>query len=200
MKREAFDNADNRNRVGKTKRKGNKVLSGMAGILGIFIIAAGILQTPVTEESAERDFSTVVRVVDGDTLIVELDGEEEKLRLIGVNAPESVHNDESRNNEYGEMASDYLKACLPEGTNIWIEWDEERYDQYDRLLGYVWIEETSQDYADMVNYNIIEDGYGINVVFPPNTRYADVFESCCDRSIMRGNGLWQYPEYVEMLH
>lgn len=48
----------------------------------------------------------VIRVVDGDTIVIDYNGAEEKVRLIGVDTPESVHPDEEKNTEFGEKASE----------------------------------------------------------------------------------------------
>jgi endonuclease YncB( thermonuclease family) len=54
----------------------------------------------------------VVRVIDGDTLIVNIEGIEERVRLIGVDAPESVHPDEERNSALGFIATEFTKSFL----------------------------------------------------------------------------------------
>lgn len=76
----------------------------------------------------------VNRVVDGDTLKVNVNGKEESLRLIGVDTPESVHPEASKNTAEGKVASEYAKSML-EGKEIAIEFDVQERDQYGRLLG-----------------------------------------------------------------
>ena len=69
-------------------------------------------ETPQTVSTTELEAVTLVRVVDGDTIVISKDGKEEKVRFLEVNTPESVHSDESKNNTYGDMASDYTKTKL----------------------------------------------------------------------------------------
>ena len=76
---------------------------------------------------------TVVRVIDGDTVDVDLDGARERVRLIGVDTPESVARDRPIQC-YGVEASDRTKELLPEGTAVRLERDEVSRDQYGRLL------------------------------------------------------------------
>ena len=75
----------------------------------------------------------VDRVVDGDTLIVYIDGVRTRVRLIGINTPESVAPEEERNTEEGVIASDYVKTLMEDADyEVWLKYDNERYDQYDR--------------------------------------------------------------------
>ena len=69
------------------------------------------LDQPSFGQQSENAYR-VVKVVDGDTIIVDIDGVEERVRLIGVDTFESVHPDEDRNVAYGEIASDFTKSQL----------------------------------------------------------------------------------------
>ena len=80
----------------------------------------------------------VVRVVDGDTIIVDIDGTETRVRLIGVDTPESVHPDDTLNSERGKIASDFTSALLT-GKQVYLEYDKEMTDKYGRTLAYVFL-------------------------------------------------------------
>lgn len=80
----------------------------------------------------------VVRVVDGDTIVVLIDGQERKIRMIGIDAPESVHPDQTRNTEQGKSAADFTAELL-NGKQVYLEYDTDRTDDYGRTLAYVWI-------------------------------------------------------------
>ena len=81
----------------------------------------------------------VVRVVDGDTLIVSVDGSECRIRMIGIDTPESVHPDASRNTEQGKAAAAYTTELLT-GKQVYLEYDTDRTDDYGRTLAYVWLD------------------------------------------------------------
>lgn len=66
----------------------------------------------------EDSLVTVSRVIDGDTIVIEMDGTKSRIRMIGVNTPESASPDESKNTEEGKIASEYTKNALPEGTKV----------------------------------------------------------------------------------
>lgn len=151
-----------------------------------------------TEGSQDRISTELLRVVDGDTIVVDIDGEEFKIRLIGIDTPESVHSDASRNNEYGQMASDYTKELLADQETVWIEYDQEAEDRYGRQLGYVWLDPDAEDLQYMVNYILVANGYAINKEYPPNTRYAGYFREACQEAMEAGSGLWMYEDFWEL--
>ena len=80
------------------------------------------------EEVTGEGAAELVYVVDGDTIIVSQNGEDFKVRMIGCNTPESVHEDESRNTIYGTYSSDYTKDLLKDVSVVYLEYDEEKYD------------------------------------------------------------------------
>ena len=114
------------------------------------------------------------RVVDGDTIIVhDPDGNRLRVRLTGINAPESVHEDESKNTEEGRQASAFMKELLADVDVVYLEYDEAQFDQYERTLAYVWID-IDGSYV-MVNEIMLATDYAEPVYIKPNLRYADVF-------------------------
>ena len=114
------------------------------------------------------------RVVDGDTIIVhDPDGNRLRVRLTGINAPESVHEDESKNTEEGRQASAFMKDLLADVDVVYLEYDEAQFDQYERTLAYVWID-IDGTYV-MVNEILLATDYAEPVYIKPNLRYADVF-------------------------
>lgn len=127
----------------------------------------------------------VDRVVDGDTIIVEIAGERERVRLLGIDTPESVA--ENRPDQcYGEESADYLRTVLPSGTDVTLIRDVEARDQFDRLLAYV-VRSSDQLF---VNLDLLERGYAGVLIYEPNTFYRDLFESAEDTAFDGDIGLW----------
>ncbi|MBQ3340187.1 MAG: thermonuclease family protein, partial [Atopobiaceae bacterium] len=90
---------------------------------------------------AELEPAEVVRIIDGDTRIVRMsDGSEERVRLIGIDAPESKSPDEEENCPEGEQAEANLRETLPKGERVWLSKDTSERDRYGRLLRYIWLE------------------------------------------------------------
>jgi len=118
----------------------------------------------------------LLRVVDGDTLLVDYK-EEEYIRLIGINTPESVHPDDSRNTEEGTTASNYTKELLDGTDYVWLEFDADQYDDYDRMLAYVWLSSDTSNTDYMLNVQLLRNGTAELMVIEPNTKYLDVLKS-----------------------
>lgn len=128
---------------------------------------------------------TVTRVVDGDTIKINYNSKEESVRLIGIDTPESVHPDASRNVFNGEIASNYTKTLL-EGKDIELEFDTQKRDRYGRLLAYVYIDGT------MVNRLLLKEGYAQVSTYPPNVKYVDEFTKIQKSARENSKGLWSY--------
>lgn len=140
---------------------------------------------PVSNEDnlkPEDSLVTVSRVIDGDTIVVEMHGAKWRIRMIGINTPESASPDEFQNTEEGKIASEYTKNALPEGTKVFLEFGDKWYDQYGRLLAYVWLDEKCDrtNYQDFLIYNygaqLLQNTYCEAVSYAPNEKYRVWYE------------------------
>ena len=113
---------------------------------------------------------TVMRIVDGDTIVVDIDGEDTKVRFIGVDTPESVSPDESKNTQEGIEASEWTKELLSD-VSVYLEYDVSQYDKYNRTLAYVYLD----DGVTMVQRLLLENGIAQIMTIQPNSKYADEF-------------------------
>ena len=124
----------------------------------------------------------VVHVDDGDTIDVQVDGRVERVRYIGIDAPEIAH--EGSGGAPGGEAAARLNRTLLRGRHVRLELDQEQRDRYGRLLAYVWTGGT------MVNLEMVRLGYARALTIPPNVRYAQRFagaEASAERAQL---GLW----------
>ncbi len=128
---------------------------------------------------------TVRRVVDGDTLVVDLDGEDERVRLVGIDTPESVKPN-SPVECFGKEAAAHTTQLLPKGTRVRVELDAEPRDRYGRLLGYV----HRADDGLFVNLALARDGYANQLTIPPNVAYEPAFRAAVREARAAGAGLW----------
>jgi len=135
-------------------------------------------------DGAER--ATVERVVDGDTVVVDLDGERERLRLIGVDTPETVAPGRPVDC-FGPEASAWTTEALPAGAVVWLEADPTQADRdrYDRLLRFVWT-----DSGALVNRELVELGYAREDTYDEPYRYRDEFVALEEAAEAQGAGLW----------
>lgn len=125
----------------------------------------------------------VKRVIDGDTIEVDFNGTNEKIRLIGIDTPESVHPDADKNVKDGELVSDYTKEKL-EGKEVALEFDAQERDHYGRILAYVWID------GEMYNKHLLNVGYAQISTYPPNIKYVDDFNAAQREARESQIGLW----------
>jgi micrococcal nuclease len=124
----------------------------------------------------------VVRAVDGDTILVRLDGGTEYVRYIGVDTPETVKPG-TPVQCYGTEASAFDHRRV-EGRTVRLVFDRERRDAYDRLLAYVYVG------GDFLNADLVRLGYARTLTIPPNTAHAALFARLERRAGNAGRGLW----------
>jgi micrococcal nuclease len=138
-----------------------------------------------TTRADERSNAVVARAVDGDTIVASIGGVDEKVRLIGVNTPESV--DPRRPVQcFGPEASHHTKELLPPGTPIRLVRDAEARDKYDRLLAYVY---RARDDL-FVNLELVTGGFAIAYPFPPNTAHSTEFAEAEHAATAASLGIW----------
>lgn len=129
--------------------------------------------------------ATVKDVVDGDTIVVMVRGQREKVRLIGIDTPESV--DPRRPvGCYGKEASAFTKSLLPKQTKVRLELDVEARDTFHRLLAYVY--RTSDNL--FVNAELARQGYATTLTLPPNIAMASEFRTLVSQAREANVGLW----------
>ncbi len=128
---------------------------------------------------------TVVRAVDGDTIIVRSGGRVEDVRLLGIDTPETV--DPRRPvGCYGPEASAYTKHLVT-GRTVTLRYDRELHDRYGRFLAYVWL---AGPRPVFVNAELVRRGYARSYPFPPNTAHAALFAALERSAAIGGRGLW----------
>lgn len=140
----------------------------------------GIQTTNISEDSYK-----VISVTDGDTFKINYNGKETKVRLIGVDTPESVHPDKEKNTEYGKQASNYTKSLI-ENKTVKLEFDVSQTDKYGRLLAYVYLEN-----GEMLNEKLVKEGYAKVATYPPNVKYVEKFESLQKQARENKVGFWK---------
>lgn len=168
------------NQKKNTTKKPKKSLLGTIGTLVILALYVwfeyGSPTAPLVSVE-NREKVELIRVVDGDTIIVNYEGEKTRVRLIGINSPESVHEDESKNTQEGRDASAFLKEYLADTSYVWLEFDVEPKDQYERTLAYVWMNADGTDVGqDMLNGIIVDRGYADARSYEPNVKYQEALE------------------------
>jgi micrococcal nuclease len=162
-----------------------RALAAVALVVGLAGCRSLASPGPASPSLAVDGRATIVRVVDGDTIVVSVAGRDQRVRLIGIDTPESVKPG-SPVECFGREASGHLAALLPEGTVVRLVGDVEQRDRYGRLLAYVYRE------ADglFVNAVMARDGFAEPLTIPPNVAHTAELTAAA-RSAREGRrGLW----------
>ena len=131
-------------------------------------------------DASKYEKAVVKRVVDGDTLLLAND---KRVRLIGVNTPETVKPN-SPVEAYGKEASEYTKKMLT-GKTVYLEKDAGDTDKYGRLLRYVYTED-----GKMFNEVLVQEGYAQVMTIQPNVKYQERFVQAQRQAREGKKGLW----------
>lgn len=132
---------------------------------------------------------TVEQVVDGDTIDVEFGDTLERIRLIGIDTPETKKPN-SPVECYGPEASAFTESLLPPGTRVRVDRDVVGRDDYGRLLGYVYLLGSDGTAALFVNDEIIRQGYATPLSIAPNSTFARDFADAASAAEADDLGLW----------
>ena len=138
-----------------------------------------------TASTAIAANATVVHIDDGDTIDVDVDGVRTRVRLVGIDTPETKKPN-TPIQCFGPEASAFTAAFLPIGTAVRLERDVEPRDPYHRLLAYVY---RATDGA-FVNMELARGGYARQLSIAPNTAHAADFAAAVDAAQTAGRGLW----------
>jgi micrococcal nuclease len=163
-----------------------RLLVALAVAAAAVLVGGGALQLDGSSSDAGRDDARarVVRIVDGDTIVVRLDGRQERLRYIGIDTPESVAPDQPVEC-FGRAAAEENRR-LVEGRTVTLDFDVEERDRFGRLLAYV---RRASD-GLLVNAELVRRGYATTLTIPPNVRYAGRFAALQREARRAGLGLW----------
>lgn len=173
--------------------KNKKLLFIFIGILILFIgVGIGlqlgkIIYTPdknfseikKTSEPADVSVAKVVRVIDGDT--IEIEGGE-KVRYIGIDAPETVEPGKSVQC-FGREATAKNKE-LVEGKTVRLKKDLTDRDKYNRLLRYVFVG------GNLINAELVQLGFARAWAYPPDLKYQDQINAAQQAAQKSRSGLW----------
>lgn len=151
---------------------------------------AGAVATPdLTQLTSPLD---VVRVVDGDTIVVAIGGTEEKVRIIGIDTPETKKPG-TEIQPFGPEATEYLTEMV-KNNQVRLEFDPSQgeRDKYGRMLAHVWTTDNSNDNnpIQLVGYAQLKNGLAKEYTFRTAYRYQDLYRDTEQRAKDQSIGLW----------
>jgi len=153
------------------------------GSLSLFVLILNtVARNSSTPYAAEP---TVIETIDGDTIDVRIGYKRQRIRLLGIDTPETK--DPRKPVQcFGREASERTDELLPPGTIVRLEHDMEKHDAFNRLLAYVW---RASD-GLFVNLDLVAGGYADILSIPPNTAHADEFRAAMTAAKATTVGLW----------
>ncbi len=142
------------------------------------LLTAALLALPLPAWAGPSIQGKVVRVSDGDTLVVQVDpNRQEKVRLLGVDTAEMAQK------PWGERAKVFTEK-LALGKIVRLETDVQARDQYGRLLAYAYIGKT------FINHELVRQGHAVLLTYPPNVAHVEDFTRAQKLARTEGKGIW----------
>lgn len=141
--------------------------------------------TPTSAVLGVHSDATVVKVVDGDTIDILKNNNKERIRLLGINTPETVDPRKSVQC-FGEQASNKAKELL-ENKSIKMESDPTQgdKDKYGRLLRYIYLEN-----GTFVNLVLIQEGFAYEYTYDTPYKFQKEFKAAQKNAEAQKKGLW----------
>jgi len=132
------------------------------------------LAKPIVQEAQ------VIKVHDGDTVTLRLNGKFLKTRLIGIDAPEMMQR------PWGKKAKEHLIDLLNHTDwTVLVETDVVKRDKYNRLLAYLWTKQ-----KELINEKMVLNGYAVLFTIPPNVKFVDRFTRAEQQARQAKKGIW----------
>lgn len=159
-----------------------KVSKPFPAVLFIMLAAVCFLsyKWSYSADRSEAPIVKIIRVHDGDTVSVLIGRRRERVRLIGIDAPEIGQK------PWGSRAKKHLEELLRHnGSLVSIEFDIDRRDRYGRLLAYL----RTPD-GKFINLQMVKDGYAVLFTFTPNVRYVNSLRDAQRYARENGLGIW----------
>ncbi len=166
----------------KRKGKGTRQINTISVVVFLLIALLYLLNEKyaIIGKKTNDTLITVMTVHDGDTVTVIKNKKQEKIRLIGIDAPEMGQK------PWGEKAKEYLESILSASDwKVTLERDVEERDKYGRMLAYLRTADGS-----LVNVSMVKNGYAVLFTFPPNVKYVTELREAQREARERKIGIW----------
>ena len=135
----------------------------------------------------ENTWYKVSKITDGDTFYVMTKNSEKfKIRLIGIDAPESYNVGKKFRKEYFGKEAKVFATNLLKNKKVKLTFDVQKTDRYGRILAYAYLEN-----GVFLNRHLVENGFAVVATFPPNVKFVEVFTKAEKSARNKKRGLWK---------
>ena len=140
-----------------------------------------------TEQAPNSAEYTVLEVIDGDTVIID-DAKNSRVRYLGIDTPEIALQD-SPGDPMSKEASEF-NADLVDGKKVRLEFDEQKYDVYGRILANIYVGDLH------VNEELLKEGLATVLIIEPNGMHSDIVYRALDEAKKEKKGIWRDLKYL----
>ncbi|MGI6783289.1 MAG: thermonuclease family protein [Aminivibrio sp.] len=161
-----------------------RIVFGLAALL-----TAALLSLFNLQNGQDSDYflkKAGIRVSDGDTITLSVDGEKTTVRYLLIDTPE-LHHPKKPVEELGEEAAAANRELLASGP-VRLEYDREKTDKYGRTLAYVWV--ATPEGEVMINEELMRRGLAVPMIIQPNGKYARRILNAMEDAALHERGLW----------
>lgn len=154
----------------------------------LLLLGTALLLNFVFNQKYDR--GEILEVLDGDSIVVSTKKYRNgiKVRLAGIDAPEKSSSVFHKDEKYARQSTRYVEQRLKPRTNIYLEYDKKKWDQYGRLLAYVYITKTGQS----INTELVKKGYAFFKPDKYNKKHEKELKELEARARKGKYGLWEY--------
>lgn len=186
------NSAEEINDITTTKQnQENKLVDGNNGRTDKTSTTQATQEKEVTINSSKKFPAELIKIIDGDTIKVIINGKEETVRFLLVDTPET-HHPRLGVQTYGPEASAFTKQLLSEST-VQLEKDVSERDKYGRLLMYVYTPDGRSVQEELLKSGLARVAY----VYPPNTKYVDEYNTIQKTAQKNNVGIWSIENYAQ---
>lgn len=165
-------------------------------ILATLLLCSCSNQNHTNHLTLSEEKAVYIKNIDGDTITVLYNDVTKNVRLIGVDTPESKKNKKAKEDALkqkkkieqivaqGKESSLFMSKLIKKGDFVYLEFDKQKTDKYNRLLAYVYSNNT------MINSTLIKEGYAYPMTIKPNIKYAKQFKAEHLEAVKNKKGLY----------
>ncbi|SJZ36033.1 thermonuclease family protein [Anaerorhabdus furcosa] len=152
-------------------------------VLLLLFLVVTIAELQFKPQPLEANKVLLTKCVDGDTAHFDIDGKDEKVRFLAIDAPEIAKGGKAAD-PYGDDAANYTCKALQNAKVIKVEYEEEKVDKYNRRLAWVWID------GELLQVKLVEEGLAKVKYLYDDYQYTEIVQKAEKIAKQENKGVW----------